>query len=279
MPIKNKIALITGASGGIGKVIAQEFAKEGYDLTIISRHKKELEQTKNNLKSLGGKVNTLVCDISNFKKLKKMLFPLKRIDVLINAAGIQGPIGPISKNKNDDWVETVNINLIGTYNVIYLCLPKIKKGGSIINFSGGGAVLPRQNFSAYAVSKAGVVRLTEILALELKSKDIKVNAIAPGAINTKMFNLMLKAGKNNVGKLEWDKLIKQQKSGGDNPVLAAKLCLWLSGSSNKITGKTISAIYDDWSRWTDKTLDIISSNDWYTMRRIDQYTLDKLEKI
>ena len=95
----------------------------------------------------------------------------------------------------------------------------------------------------------------------------------------KMFNLMLKAGKNNVGKLEWDKLIKQQKSGGDNPVLAAKLCLWLSGSSNKITGKTISAIYDDWSRWTDKTLDIISSNDWYTMRRIDQYTLDKLEKI
>src|SRR3989344_1803311 len=98
MPIKNKIALITGASGGIGKVIAQEFAKEGYDLTIISRHKKELEQTKNNLKSLGGKVNTLVCDISNFKKLKKMLFPLKRIDVLINAAGIQGPIGPISKN-------------------------------------------------------------------------------------------------------------------------------------------------------------------------------------
>lgn len=276
----NKVVLITGASRGIGKIVAIEFAKSGYDLIILSRNSNELNETAKELDIFKIKIKKINCDISNYLNLKKSLSSIKKIDVLINAASIQGPIGPIYKNITSKWIDTININLIGTYNVINLTLDKFKNGGSIINFSGGGSVTPRENFSSYAVSKSGVIRLTEILAIELKSKNIRVNAISPGSVNTKMFDQMMSAGEANVGNSEWTKLLQQKVTGGNDPLKAAKLCIWLSNNFSKpLTGKTISAVYDNWDKWTKLNIKNINSSDWYTMRRMDPFTVNKLIKI
>jgi len=261
-----KVAVITGASHGIGKVVAEEFVKANYKVITIARSPSA----------------NYSLDVSNYQKVKKYFREIssryKTIDVLVNVAGIQGPIGPLNKSNLSEWEETIRVNLLGT---VYCAQEFIKivspNGGSIINFSGGGAFIPRKNFSAYASSKAAIVRFTETLAKELNPRHVRVNAVSPGAINTHMFDQMLVAGEKLVGQGEWRKLQIQKMTGGNDPHLTAKLCLWLASSKSKpLTGKTISAVYDDWRSWTKKDLEKLNSSDWYTMRRLDDFTLKKL---
>lgn len=265
--MNNKIAIITGAGHGIGKVVAAEFIKSGYKVITIA-------------KSAPANYSFDISDYSEVKKnFKEISIKYKAIDVLINVAAIQGPIGSFSNNSLAQWEETLRVNLLGSVYCIRESISLItKKGGSIINFAGGGGLVPRENFSAYASSKAAVVRFTETLAKELNSSHIRVNAISPGAINTRMFEQMLAAGEKSVGRDEWQKLQAQKKSGGNDPYLVAKLCFWLASSRSKpLTGKTISAVYDDWQNWTHEQIKEIAASDWLTMRRLDKFTVEKLK--
>lgn len=275
----NKTVLITGASGGIGRVVAKHFAEAKFNTILASTSKKKLLALQTEIKKFPGKSNIIVLDVSDEKAVKRKLAKTRQIDVLINIAGVQGPIGEFVSNDYQKWIDVIRVNLLGTVQVIKAALPKMKRGASIINFSGGGALTPRQNFSSYAVAKTGVVRFTEILAKEVKSHGIRVNAVSPGGVNTDMFKEMLKAGEKRVGTEEWQALTKQKENGGADASSVARLCLWLaSEKSQPLTGKTISAVYDDWQKWSRKKIKQIANSDWYTLRRLDPYTITKLRK-
>jgi len=143
-----------------------------------------------------------------------------------------------------------------------------QKSGSIVNFSGGGSTSSRPNFSSYAVSKTGVVRFTEVVAQEVKKYGVRVNAVSPGAVNTFMTEEVLQAGKL-AGKRELEDVKKRLKEGGVSPNLVSELVLFLaSNKSRPLTGRLISAIWDDWRNWQKKDIENIMKGEQYTLRRI-----------
>jgi 3-oxoacyl-[acyl-carrier protein] reductase len=273
MRLKDKIAIVTGASRGIGKAIAITFAQEGADVVVVSRSLPEVEETAAQAKALGRRALALRVDVSRQKDITRMvnsaIKEFGKVDILVNNAGIQGPIGPIIKAGIEDWIQTVNINLIRTFLCAKAVLPFMvkRRQGKIINLSGGGATSPRPYFSAYAASKAAVVRFTETLAQEVKGFNIQVNAIAPGAVNTRMLEQVLVAGEA-AGKEALAEAKQQLETGGTPPETAASLAVFLaSNESDGLTGRLISAVWDDWAGMSGHIPEIMSS-DLYTLRRI-----------
>ncbi len=273
MILKDKVSVVTGGSGGIGKAIAAAFAREGASLVLVSRTGAELEKTKHELASAHSKVEIYPADVSREEEVKSLMdFTLDKfgtVDILVNCAGVQGPIGPITDIDEKEWFEAIKINLYGTFLCIKAVLPVMmkKNSGKILNFSGGGAVSPRPRFSAYGTSKAGVVRLTETLAGELEGCNIGIHAIAPGAVNTRMLELVLAAGEA-AGKDEMAKALKQKQEGGVPPPKVAELAVFLaSDKSDGLSGRLISLPWDNWTAIPKHLPDIMSS-DVFAMRRI-----------
>lgn len=273
MILKDRISIITGGSGGIGKAIAAAFSREGSSLVLVSRTGSDLEKTKRELTGSHSKVEIYPADVSKEEDVKGLVdFTLDKfgtVDILVNCAGIQGPIGLITDIDEKEWFEAIKINLYGTFLCIKAVLPIMMKNnnGKILNFSGGGAVSPRPRFSAYGTSKAGVVRLTETLASEYKGYNIGIHAIAPGAVNTKMLDLVLAAGES-AGKEELSRALKQKREGGVPPPQVAELAVFLaSAKSDGLSGRLISLPWDNWSAIPQHLPDIMSS-DIFAMRRI-----------
>jgi 3-oxoacyl-[acyl-carrier protein] reductase len=203
-----------------------------------------------------------------------MLRAFGQIDVLVNNAGTQGPIGPLAENDADSWVRTFQVNVFGVFYFIKAVLPHMmaRREGKIINVSGGGATAPRPHFSAYGASKTAILRLTETLAEEVRAFNIQVNAIAPGAVNTRMLQEILDAGEAAGPELE---LAHQRQAGRGIPAeLAARLAVFLSsGASGSLTGKLISAPHDGWESWDEARIKELMTLPWLTLRRIDLFTL------
>jgi NAD(P)-dependent dehydrogenase (short-subunit alcohol dehydrogenase family) len=270
---KDRVAIITGGSGGIGRAIAAAFTREGASLVLVSRTAPALEKIKRELDGTRSKVEVFPADVSQEEDVRGLLdFTLGKfgtVDILVNCAGVQGPIGLITDIDAKEWFEAVRINLYGTLLCIKAVLPVMmrKRSGKILNFSGGGAVSPRPRFSAYGTSKAGVVRLTETLAGELKEYNIGIHAIAPGAVNTKMLELVLAAGEV-AGKEEMAKALKQKREGGVPPPKVAELAVFLaSEESDGLSGRLISLPWDNWVGIPQHLPEIMSS-DVFAMRRI-----------
>jgi NAD(P)-dependent dehydrogenase (short-subunit alcohol dehydrogenase family) len=271
---KNKVALITGGSRGIGKVIARAFLEEGAKVMLSARSKDELEGTKLEFKKIFD--NVLVCptDVSNINEVKflveETIGAFGSIDILINAAGIYGPIGPLVDVDVELWKKTYEINVFGTFQVLHTVLPVMikKRYGKVINFSGGGDG-PFPNFSAYNSSKAAIVRLTETLAAEMKDYHIDVNCIAPGPVNTRFLDEALAAGDKRVGKGKYEVFLKQKQEGGVPPEKAAELCVFLASPvSDGLSGKFLSAVWDKYDEWTSDEIKKISQGNALTLRRI-----------
>jgi 3-oxoacyl-[acyl-carrier protein] reductase len=194
----------------------------------------------------------------------------KRIDILVNNAGVYGPFGAIEAVVWDEWVDAIRINLLGTVYACRALIPHFKRDryGKIICLSGGGATNPLPRVSAYAASKAAVVRFAETLALEVREFGIDVNAIAPGALATRLTDQLIAAGPDSVGHDFHARMEKIRQSGGTPLELAAKLCVYLgSKESDGITGKLLSAVWDPWQELQRHRTDL-SDSDIYTLRRI-----------
>ena len=281
MLLKGKNIILTGAGRGIGQAIALKCAGEGASLALLSRTLTELEETLQLIKSFSPGSESFPVDISDSSGLGECFNHINNhfngIDVLINNAGIQHPIGLFHQNDFILWKKNIEVNLFGTANLIHLVLPGMvsKHKGKIINMSGGGATGPRPNFSAYAVAKTAIVRLTENLAEEYKDSGIDINALAPGAVNTKMLDEVLSA-RENAGK-EFCEAEKRREKGGTDPESAANLVVFLASElSDGITGKLISA---PWDPWVDSKFqeELRNQADLGTLRRIDnKYFFKKL---
>lgn len=274
MNLNHKVAIITGGARGIGKAIATLFAQEGARVVIVSRTATEINDTVDDIRNKGGEAIGIVGDISRWNDVQevidKSISAFSTIDILVNNAGVQKPIGTFKDINMDEWIRNFQINFFATALCCKAVLPVMikKKSGRIINLSGGGSTSPRVNFSAYGVAKTAIVRFTETLAEEVKDYNIQINAIAPGAVNTKMLIEVLDAGEA-AGQKELEEANIRAEKGGTPPELAAELALFLaSDKSNGLTGRLISAVWDDWKNFNKNTIDQIMKSDKYTLRRV-----------
>ena len=276
MKLKGKTAVITGASQGLGREIALYFIREGASVSICARSEEAINKTLDVLNSIKEDWQVAAgmrADVASVHDIKAFVdFSAKElgsIDCLVNNAGVYGPKDTVENVDMNKWDEAFRINVMGVMMMCQEVIPHMKQhgGGSIINLSGGGATSPMPGVSAYAATKAAVVRLTETLALELKNDNIFVNAIAPGALNTRLLDEILSEGKGKVTDEFYANALKQKESGGTPLSKGAELCVYLaSDESNGVTGKLISAVWDDWAN-LHKHLDALDS-DIYALRRI-----------
>ena len=277
--LEGRLAIITGAGRGIGRVIALRFASEGARLAIASRSRAELEEVAAQCTAGAAECSVHVVDVSNREQVRDLVREAGSPDVLVNCAGVYGPIGPLVENDLDEWEEALRINLLGT---VYACrevIPRmIARGrGSIINLSGGGATAPLPNFSLYAVSKAAVARLTDTLAAELDGSGVRVNAIAPGLIDTKLQDEVLKAGDRAGPLFARMRRARETGDGTTSPDVPASLAVFLaSDASNGLTGKLISAPHDPWKDWDHARIEDLNGSQWFTVRRLDPFTIKQL---
>ena len=274
MRLDGEVVLVTGGSRGIGEAVAHAFARAGARLALLARTQPEVERVANEIAARGVGTLSFRGDVSRRSEVEHAvaatLEKFGRLDVLVNAAGVYGPIGRLVENDMDEWVQALEINLLGTVFAMRAALPPMlaRRKGVIINFSGGGAVSPFPCFSAYATSKAAVVRLTETTAEEVKEFGIRINSIAPGAVNTRLLDQVLAAGER-AGKEFYAKSLAQKSNGGTPPEKAAELAVFLASPAGAgITGRLISAVWDDWKSLPERAPELGRSA-MFTLRRID----------
>ncbi len=282
MRLEGKTVFITGGSRGIGEALALAFARAGAHLALVARSTADLERVAEAGRALGVQVLAVSADVARRADVERAtalaLEVFDRIDVLVNAAGIYGPIGPLAECDMGGWAAAIETNLLGTAFTMRAVLPGMieRREGCVINFSGGGAVSPFPRFSAYSASKAAVVRLTETVAEEVKDYGVRVNAIAPGAVNTRLLDEALEAGEQRVGKEFYAKAREQKDKGGTPPERAAELAVFLaSPAAAGITGRLFSAVWDDWKSLAGRGAELAGSA-MYTLRRIDGRNFDEV---
>ena len=275
-----KYIIITGGSGGIGSQITRVLLRANYHVIVIGRSQNNFDLMADRLIN-NQNLSFYKLDISDKNSVNTFYNDLNKIDgdiyALINAAGVQSPIGKFINSDYNDWIINLSNNFLGTVNMIrgFLFNSNNKSQRKIINFSGGGSTSSRPNFSAYAVSKTAIVKFTEILADEIADQNIDINAIAPGAVNTNMLDEVL-AAKSLAGE-EYALAKKRKKSGGVSPKKAVDLCQFLlSKDANGVTGKLISAIWDDY-RDSNFLTRLKTDPEFCCLRRIDSHNFDSVK--
>jgi 3-oxoacyl-[acyl-carrier protein] reductase len=269
--------IVTGASQGLGAALAEACVREGAHIVVCARDAVLLEQTRKKLASLataGQQVIAQTADVRRPEDVHRLFemaaVALPRIDGLVNNAGVYGPKGALEDVDLQEWWNCIEINLLGVVLTCREILPIFRKQGhgKIVNLSGGGATAPLPRISAYAASKAAVVRLTETLAEETKGSGIDINAVAPGALNTRLLDEILESAPEQVGADFYERAVKQKAQGGTPLEKGVGLCLFLlSTASDGITGRLISAVWDPWENMGER-LNELRSTDIYTLRRI-----------
>jgi NAD(P)-dependent dehydrogenase (short-subunit alcohol dehydrogenase family) len=276
MTLAGRAAVVTGASLGLGAEIAGQFAAAGASVMLCARNADDLEAQRARLASVypAARIAAYRADVADRHDVDSLFAAAAaafgKLDILVNNAGVYGPMGAIDAIDWDEWMQAIAINLMGT---VYCCrkaveLFKPNRYGKIINLSGGGATNPLPGISAYAASKAAVVRFTETLALEVREAGIDVNAVAPGALATRLTDQLLAAGPDRVGAALHERMSKIQAEGGTPLGTGAALCVYLaSAESDGITGRLIAAPWDPWP-FSDDVKSKLAASDIYTLRRI-----------
>jgi NAD(P)-dependent dehydrogenase (short-subunit alcohol dehydrogenase family) len=269
--LANRSAIVTGASQGLGLEIARAFVREGARVLICARDEGALRDAAREL----GNAIPVTGDVSREEDVRAIVARARSefgsIDVLVNNAGVYGPMGPIEQVGWSEWVRAIEINLFGSALMCRQVLPVMRERryGKILQLSGGGATKPMPRVSAYAASKAAVVRFAETLAEETRNDHIDVNAVAPGALNTRMLDQALEAGPERTGDAFHRTIMEQKRNGGASLQRAADLCVFLaSAASDGITGKLISAVWDPWESLAEHKHDL--TTDVFTLRRVER---------
>jgi NAD(P)-dependent dehydrogenase (short-subunit alcohol dehydrogenase family) len=262
--------VITGSSSGIGRALTEHLLGRGHRVLGLARSRQDdlIGSYPENFRAAQG-------DVAIWPDLERIATGAGQIwshlDGLVTCAGVQGEIGRAVTADPARWSATVRTNLDGTYHAIrafHALLSKAPGRAKIICFSGGGATKARANFSAYGAAKTGVVRLVETIAEEERNAPLDINAIAPGAINTRLTDEVIALGPEIVGSSEYQAALKQKSTGGGSLAKAVGLVEWLlSSASDGVSGRLLSAPWDPWS-----SLDIraseLAKTDIYTLRRI-----------
>ena len=237
---ERKVALITGATRGIGKEIALELAQNGFDIAVNYRSMQEgMEDLKKEIEEYGVRCEFVGTDVANFEQcesmVKETVEKFGKIDILVNNAGITKD-GLIMRMKKEDFEAVIDINLIGTFNVTRNVIPYMikQKSGRIINVSSVVGVAGNAGQTNYSASKAGVIGFTKSLAKEVASRNILVNAIAPGFIDTDMTKVLSDNVKEGI-----NAQIPLKRMGTPNEV--ARVVKFLaSEDSSYVTGQVIN---------------------------------------
>lgn len=238
MKLAGKVAIVTGAAQGIGKEIATTLAQEGADLAVVDVNLEQAEKTAQELAALGRKTLALKVDVSKSAEVdemvNKILDKFGKIDILVNNAGITRD-NLLLRMKEEEWDLVISINLKGTFNCLKaVTRPMIKaRSGKIVNIASIIGIAGNAGQANYAASKAGVIALTKSAAKEMASRNVNVNAVAPGFIQTAMTNVLPETVKQ-----EMLKRIPMAKLGEVKDV--ARAVLFLAGpDSDYITGQVV----------------------------------------
>ncbi len=188
--LEDRVALITGASQGLGRALALAFAREGARVAMNARSEESIRPVADEAESLGAEVLALAADVSRSADVERLVAAVAdrfgRIDVLVNNAGVLGPRVRIEDYPEDEWRRVLDANLTGLFLVTRAAIPHMPEGASIINLVSGVSIEGRDGWGAYSVSKFGVEGLTQILAAELEERGIRANAVDPGGMRTDM---------------------------------------------------------------------------------------------
>ncbi len=188
--LQGKVALVTGASQGLGRALAFAYAREGASLVICSRREEAIRPLDEELERMGAEVVSLAIDVSKSDDVERLVdAAVERfggIDVLVNNAGLLGPRVAIEEYSEEEWRRVIDANLTGPYLVTKAAIPHLREGASIINVVSGVSVEGRAEWGAYSVSKFGVEGLSQILAAELEDRGVRSNAVDPGGMRTEM---------------------------------------------------------------------------------------------
>ncbi len=263
--------LVTGAGRGVGKRLALGFAAAGARVGLLARSKAELDLADLEIEHAGGAALRLRADVTDYEQVLAAVDRMRNhygsIQVLVCAAAVQGPLGPIWETSPKAWSDTIQTNLVGVMHCCRAVLPGMveRRAGKIIVLSGGGSSKPRPNFSAYATAKTGLARMVETMAEEVRDHNIQINCMSPGGAYTSMTDEILRAG-DKAGAQEIEDAMHVRQTGGISPEKQIQLALFLaSEESNHISGKLIN-VNDDWKKL--KSANIHS--EIFTLRRVQK---------
>ena len=262
--------VVTGTSSGIGRALAERLLSRGHLVWGLAR-----SDQSNFVLQHADQFHASRCDVADWLQVERTAAEVAaswaHVDGLIACAGLQGEVGPACAVDPLRWSATIRANLDGAYfafRAFHAQLTRAPRRAKVVVFSGGGATKARANFSAYAAAKTGVVRLVETIAEELHGEPFDLNAIAPGAINTRLTDEVLALGPSVVGQAEYDGALKQKATGSASLEKCLGLVEWLlSEKSDGITGRLLAAPWDPWPTLGDHA-DAIAASDIYTLRRI-----------
>ena len=210
--LKGKVALVTGASRGLGEGAARALAAAGAAVMLVARDGALARSVAKEIAAKGGRAEAMACDVSDYAAIDKVVAETKArlggLDILVNNAGVIDPIAEIATSDPAAWAQSITINLVGAYNVVRAVLPGMLAvgGGSIVNVSSGAAYRPLEGWSAYCSGKAGLAMLTRTLAAEYSGRGIRVFGFAPGLVDTAMQEAIRAAGIGPVAKPPREKL-------------------------------------------------------------------------
>jgi len=266
--------LVTGGSMGIGLACARAALAAGASVTISARGEAALRAAESELaEAHPGRVHALRADVAERGEVEALvagaLERLGRLDGVVHAAAVQGVIGSILEVEPEEWLETVRIDLYGSFLVARSAAlaMRARRGGRIVLFSGGGATSPFPNYTAYGCAKAGVARLAETIAAELAPHGIAVNCLAPGFVATRIHAATLAAGAR-AGEAYLARTRAELERGGVPAELAARAVVFLlSNAAEGISGRILAAPWDAWWEWPDRLAELAGS-DLFTLRRI-----------
>ena len=262
--------VITGSSSGIGRALAERLLAHGHEVWGLARSDQADMAARHD-----STFHATRCDVAGWAHVARAAAEVgaawPHVDGLVCCAGLQGEIGRAVTADPVRWSATVRANLDGTFFAIRAFHPALHRAprrAKIVCFSGGGASKARPHFSAYGSAKTAIVRLVETIAEEERGTALDINAVAPGAINTRMTDEIVTAGPAVAGEAEYQAAVRHKKADGALLERALDLVEWLlSPASDGISGRLISAVWDPWPT-LDRQREGLTGSDIYTLRRV-----------